>query len=147
MTRPDFGEEGRRRSRFPQDEERILREEEQALLRDEDRQLMHQDDRGLAVARAGGKCANHPEVEAAAACTECGRQLCPACVFAAGGGHSFCKECMDASRLVDAEPQIIGTAVEVDDPAGSRTALLALILALAVVAVAVALFVALALIA
>jgi hypothetical protein len=133
----DFGGEGRRRARFPQEQDRFLREEERDLLRDEDRQLLREDDRGLAVARVDGNCAEHPERKATAACTECRRQLCPQCVYAAGGGHAFCKECMEASRLVDAEPKIIGQVVETQERVAPRTAMLALLIVLAVAALLV----------
>ncbi len=142
MSAKGFGHEGRGRSRLPQDEERILREEEQALLRDEDRQLMHEDDRGLAVARVDGKCGNHPEAEASSACTECGKQLCPDCEFASGGGHSFCKECMNSSRLVDAEPQIIGLVTETQERVAPKMAVLVLVLLLGLTAIAIAAFAA-----
>ncbi len=100
------------------------------------------DERGKPAEPAGQYCANHPDREAVAACAECFKSLCPECVFAAGGGHSFCKTCMDSSRLVDAEPQIIGRVVEEEAPVQSRTAMLATLLVLAVVAVLVAAFVA-----
>jgi hypothetical protein len=121
-------------------EERFLSEEEEALLHDEDRQLFSRDDRGLTVARVDGKCAHHADREAAAACTECGRQLCAECVYASGGGHSFCKECMDATRLIDAEPKIIGKIIETREPVRPRTAVMALLLVLALVAALVVFF-------
>jgi hypothetical protein len=125
-------------SRFPQDEESFLSEEEEALLHEEDRQLLSRDDRGVARAEVAGRCANHPEREASAACTECGKGLCSECVYASGGGHSFCRECMDSTRLVDAEPKIIGQVVETEESVAPRTAVLTLVLVLAVVAALVA---------
>jgi len=101
------------------------------------------DDRARPARPAAEFCANHPDRKAAAACAECFKSLCPECVYASGGGHSFCKECMESSRLIEAEPQIIGRAVEEDaPPASSRTALLAVLLALAVLALLAAGFVA-----
>jgi hypothetical protein len=137
----DFSSEHGRRSDFPQENERFLREEEQELLRDEDRQLMREDDRGISVARVEGQCAYHPQSAATAACFECRKQLCAECVFASGGGHSFCKQCMDSSRLVNAEPQILGQVVEEPDTREGltpRLTILVLVAVLALVAIAMA---------
>lgn len=99
------------------------------------------DDRGEPAQPAGKFCSNHPDREAEVACAECFKSLCPECVFSSGGGHSFCKECMDGSRLIDAEPQIIGRVVEGEAPVQSRTAMLAVLLVLAVLALLAAAFV------
>jgi hypothetical protein len=100
-----------------------------------------EDDRGRPAPRPDGPCANHPDRPAEAACAECGKALCPECFYASGGGHAFCRECMEASRLVDAEPQRLGRVVEVEDRPSGRLAALAVLLALAVLALAGAAFV------
>ncbi len=146
MSPSEFSPEPHRGSDFGPEQERILRSEEQRLLGDEDRQLMHEDDRGLPSARAEGQCANHPEEAATAACNECGRQLCARCVFASGGGHAFCKQCMDSTRLIDAEPRIIGAVTQDHDTREGmppRLVLLVLFAVLGLVAIAMAAILAL----
>jgi hypothetical protein len=139
----DSGGERRDRSRSPHDEERILREEEEALLHDQDRQFFSRDTRGLPVKDVSGFCVNHPKRQAMAACAECGKLICGECFYASGGGHAFCRECMESSRLVDAEPQILGRFVEpTDNPPSPRNAVLAVIIVMFLLALLAAAFIA-----
>ncbi len=140
---PDPGSGAGRRSRFPQDEERILREEEEALLHEEDRQFFRRDTRGLPGKEVSGFCVNHPKRKAMAACAECGKLICGECFYASGGGHAFCRDCMEASRLVDAEPQILGRFVEpTESPPSARTAVIAVVVVMLLLAGCAALFIA-----
>jgi hypothetical protein len=87
----------------------------------------------------GSRCAHHPDRAAAAACDECGRPVCAECAPLKGGGHTFCRDCLAASRLVDAEPAILGApAGGQAPPAGARRAGPKLYLLLAVLALAAA---------
>ena len=69
---------------------------------------------------AGSRCARHPERAAAVVCEECGQPVCTECAPLKGGGHAFCQECLAASRLVDAEPGVLG-ALAGDEPAPAPT--------------------------
>lgn len=65
----------------------------------------------------GTRCAGHPDREAAAACEECAKPVCAECAPLKGGGRCFCRECLAASRLVAAEPGVIGApAPETEAP-------------------------------
>lgn len=60
----------------------------------------------------GARCRNHPDRAATAICTECRAAVCAECAPLKGGGHVFCQSCMAGSRLVDAEPTILGAPAE-----------------------------------
>jgi hypothetical protein len=66
----------------------------------------------------GTRCIHHPDRETVTACEECGRPVCDQCAPLKGGGHAFCKDCLAASRLVDAEPKTIG-APAAEEPAAA----------------------------
>jgi hypothetical protein len=95
---------------------------------------------------AGARCANHPERPATAACQECARPVCGECAPLTGGGHAFCRECLAASRLVDAEPRVLGApdgSEPVPSPvaggvSGRRLYLMLIMLALAAIGAAAA---------
>jgi hypothetical protein len=57
---------------------------------------------------AGARCAGHPERPATALCEECARPVCAECAPLQGGGHAFCKDCVAGSRMVEAEPGVLG---------------------------------------
>jgi len=69
----------------------------------------------------GARCARHPDRPAAAACDECGRPVCAECAPLKGGGHSFCSDCLAASRLVDAQPVVLGAPADGAAPAEGRS--------------------------
>lgn len=94
----------------------------------------------------GARCIHHPDRETVTACEECGRPVCDQCAPLKGGGHVFCRDCLAASRLVDAEPKTIGAPAEAGPPTAPargerRTAALVLaLLLLALLAAALVLF-------
>jgi len=70
----------------------------------------------------GTRCANHPDRETAAACEECGKPVCAECAPLKGGGRCFCRECLAASPLVDAEPGVLGAPAAPEPSALARPA-------------------------
>lgn len=54
------------------------------------------------AAPVGLKCALHPADDASCVCSECARPLCPGCVMMSGGGHAFCRSCVEATAPVAA---------------------------------------------
>lgn len=95
----------------------------------------------------GARCFRHPDRPAEAACSDCRRPVCSQCAPLAGGGHVFCAECLARGRLVDAEPNILGSPAEDREGAGpgrapaarGRMALRAALIVLALLAAAAAL--------
>lgn len=61
---------------------------------------------------AGARCWRHPDREVTTECAECHRPVCGECAPMKGGGHVFCRDCLAGSRLVDAEPRILGAPAD-----------------------------------
>lgn len=62
-------------------------------------------------------CANHPEVERAAFCQNCGKPLCRECMKTVGSAV-YCEPCLEA-KLAGANPAAAGPSVHYDGVTGS----------------------------